>query len=212
MLYEVMPRKKILSELFTRLKILRKAWGLSQKNMAIRVDIAVSTYQYYERGERDVPSEVLYKLITYGVKPDWLLTGEGEMIRKDKKKPPKVEKSGIDMAAPGTGYNADSSFKKAAYGLKEIFDSGDSVLIPAVLAGVHAFQISVRRKAQIDEQTNEINNLRKECDALKKRFNSIEKRIMAVDRRKHRRQEDTDAPEGVERRSGLDRRKYAVGE
>ncbi len=51
-------------------------------------------------------------------------------------------------------------FGKAASGLKEIFDSGDPLLIPTIQANIHAFQISVRREAHIQEQTKEINDLK----------------------------------------------------
>jgi cell division protein FtsL len=73
------------------------------------------------------------------------------------------------------------------------------------------YQVSVRREAQIDEQTKEINNLKKECDDLKLRISSLENRIMEGDRRKQvRRQEDLGPPDGVEQRSGLERRKHVA--
>ena len=97
-------------------------------------------------------------------------------------------------------------FGKTVSGLKEIFDSGDPVLIPAIQANIHAFQISVRREAHIQEQTKEIND-------LKKRMESLEKQMKEGDRRKgERRQDDLGPPDGTDRRSGLDRRKYAAGE
>ncbi len=97
-------------------------------------------------------------------------------------------------------------FGKAASGLKEIFDSGDPVLIPAIQANIHAFQISVRREAHIQEQTKEIND-------LKKRMESLERCIKKSGcRKQERRQEAKAPPDGVERRSGLERRKCAAGE
>ena len=59
----------------------RKRCGLSQKKMAAMLGIATSTYQYYERGERDTPAHIFCKLVTmFKVSPRWLLTGEGEMF------------------------------------------------------------------------------------------------------------------------------------
>ena len=76
---------------------------------------------------------------------------------------------------------------------------------------LHAFQISVRREKQIDEQKKEIDNLKKECDDLKLRISSLENRLMEGDRRKQvRRQKDLGPPDGVEQRSGLERRKHAA--
>ncbi len=55
--------------------------GFSQKEMAKKLGIATSTYQYYERGERDIPAHIFCQLATtFKVSPLWLLTGEGEMF------------------------------------------------------------------------------------------------------------------------------------
>lgn len=195
-----MSRKKTQSEVFIHLKTLRKSWGLTQEDMAIRVKIATSTYQYYERGERDTPSEVVYILTTFGVNAEWLITGKGDMLRKPEKK----DCIGENVALYNKVENGD--FREAASGLKEIFDSGDPVLIPAIKANIHAFQISVRREAHIKEQTKEIND-------LKKRMESLEKQMKEGDRRKSERRLQNFAPPGGEdRRSGSDRRKRAIRE
>jgi transcriptional regulator with XRE-family HTH domain len=81
-----MTKIKLLPEVFVRLRPLRKAWCLTQKEMAIRAGIAVSTYQYYERGTKNIPSEVLSLLTTFGVSAEWLLTGKGEMFQSQKEK------------------------------------------------------------------------------------------------------------------------------
>ena len=73
------------SELGSRLRKVRKKCGLSQKKMAVMLGIATSTYQYYERGERDTPAYIFCKLVTiFKVSPRWLLTGEGEMFTEEK--------------------------------------------------------------------------------------------------------------------------------
>jgi hypothetical protein len=65
----------------------------------------------------------------------------------------------------------------------------------------------VRIEAQTHEQTKEIDNLKTECDDLKLRISSLENRLMEGERRKQvRRQKDLGPPDGVERRSVLDRR------
>jgi transcriptional regulator with XRE-family HTH domain len=76
-----MTKIKLPPEVFVRLRPLRKAWCLSQKEMAIRAGIAVSTYQYYEKGAKNIPAEVLSLLTTFGVSAEWLLTGKGEMFQ-----------------------------------------------------------------------------------------------------------------------------------
>ena len=76
-----MPRKKTISELFVRLRVLRKAWHLTQKKMATRIGVAASTYQYYERGVRNISLKSLYLLTKHGASARWLLTGEGKMFQ-----------------------------------------------------------------------------------------------------------------------------------
>lgn len=72
-----MSNEKTHMELSDRIKIVRKEWGFSQKQMAERLGIGVSTYQYYERNEREIPAKLLTALTTYGVDPTWLLLGSG---------------------------------------------------------------------------------------------------------------------------------------
>lgn len=45
-----------------RLAALRKAAGLSQNDLADRLEVSRSSYQYYERNERDLPASLLLKL------------------------------------------------------------------------------------------------------------------------------------------------------
>lgn len=68
-------------KLDNRIRQIRTAQRLTQGKMADRTGIAVSTYQYYERGERVPPADFLSRLITvFGVDPTWLLTGKGEIF------------------------------------------------------------------------------------------------------------------------------------
>lgn len=69
----------IVSNLGARLSAVRKSEGLSQEQMSERLEISRSTYQYYERGERDVPAYVLQNAFTkFDIDPLWLLMGESE--------------------------------------------------------------------------------------------------------------------------------------
>lgn len=51
-----------ISGLGERLSTLRKAAGLSQSELAERLGISRSSYQYYERNERDLPSSLLLRI------------------------------------------------------------------------------------------------------------------------------------------------------
>lgn len=65
-----------------RLKIIRKALGLTQKEFADRVGIKPNTISQYESG-RNEPTNSVVSLICreYGVDEIWLRTGIGEMFR-----------------------------------------------------------------------------------------------------------------------------------
>jgi transcriptional regulator with XRE-family HTH domain len=78
-----MSNEKTRIELSERFKAIKISWGFSQKEMAERLGIGLSTYQYYERGEREIPAKLLIKLTTYGVGPKWILTGDGDMFESN---------------------------------------------------------------------------------------------------------------------------------
>ena len=43
--------------------------------MASSLDIAISTYQHYERDEREAPASLIPKIAAFGFSYEWLLTG-----------------------------------------------------------------------------------------------------------------------------------------
>lgn len=55
--------------------------------MAAKLGVGLSSYQYYERGERDAPGEILCKIVTFGVNGHWLLTGEGGVVIQEEVQP-----------------------------------------------------------------------------------------------------------------------------
>jgi len=65
----------------------------------------------------------------------------------------------------------------AIMGLREIFDSNDSVLIPAIQANIRAFQLAARREHQNAQQARQIKALQDECDEFKKRLEDLERKL-----------------------------------
>ncbi len=67
------------SGLGERLSAVRRQEKLSQEEMAERLGVSRSAYQYYERGERDLTGSLLLRILeTFGVDPLWILEGDSE--------------------------------------------------------------------------------------------------------------------------------------
>ncbi|MDR1836813.1 MAG: helix-turn-helix transcriptional regulator [Treponema sp.] len=64
-----------------RIKVVRKALGLSQRAFCKGIFLSHSFYAQIESGTRK-PNERIYELIStkYNVNKDWLITGKGEMF------------------------------------------------------------------------------------------------------------------------------------
>jgi len=108
----------------------------------------------------------------FGTDINWLLTGEAKLFRHNEMD----DKPSISEQADVKYEKGDDLFGSAASGLKEIFDSKDPVLVPALQANIQSFQLAVRRERQIQKQSAEIKELKKELDDLKNRFDALEKR------------------------------------
>ncbi len=62
-----------------RLSAVRRQAKLSQEEMAEKLGVSRSAYQYYERGERDLTGSLLLKVFEqFGVDPLWILEGDSE--------------------------------------------------------------------------------------------------------------------------------------
>ncbi|AUQ51670.1 putative helix-turn-helix protein [Phaeobacter inhibens] len=62
-----------------RLSAIRRQEKLSQEEMAERLHVSRSAYQYYERGERDLPGSLLLKVFQeFEADPLWVLEGDVE--------------------------------------------------------------------------------------------------------------------------------------
>jgi transcriptional regulator with XRE-family HTH domain len=77
------------SSICRRIKAVRQALGISQRNFCGGIYLSHSFYAKIETGTRN-PNERIYELISnkYHVNKDWLITGRGEMFSEA---PPDVE-------------------------------------------------------------------------------------------------------------------------
>jgi len=63
-----------------RIRTARETKELNQRSLSSRVDVTMRTLQRWEKGEQVPDSSYLVRLAKYtGVRPEWLLTGAGEM-------------------------------------------------------------------------------------------------------------------------------------
>ena len=68
-------------EIKTRLKAMRKALNLTQKEFSEKLGITQSFLSALELGNRDITGSVLKTLIViFEVSTDWLITGKGSMF------------------------------------------------------------------------------------------------------------------------------------
>ncbi len=64
-----------------RLRLLRSEFGLTQPAAATKFKIPLGTWKQYEKGPSEPGSGALRGLAEGGINTNWLLTGEGEMLR-----------------------------------------------------------------------------------------------------------------------------------
>jgi repressor LexA len=68
------------STLGDRVRTARENKELDQQTLALKIDVATRTLQRWEKGEQVPDSNYLMRLAKQtGVRPEWLLTGEGEL-------------------------------------------------------------------------------------------------------------------------------------
>ena len=132
------------------------------------------TFSAYLKGRVPHPDHLCRIHDIYNVNINWLLTGEGDpYIYKEEK----VGASRRGAPVPDAAGLKPDDFGLAVSGLKEIFDSCDPILIPAIQANIRAFQISARREQQNRELIQKVGKLEGECEDLKKRLDEMEKQL-----------------------------------
>lgn len=76
-----------------RLKIVRKALGLKQKEIAEAIGVSQVAYSQYETGVRVFQQRYVKALEReFGVNPNWLQSGEGEMFLQSSREDEFVKK------------------------------------------------------------------------------------------------------------------------
>lgn len=91
-----------------RIKMVRKAVGLTQQAFADKLGIRQNTVALYEMGRSGVSDGMITSICReFNVNENWLRTGEGEMFRK------RTDNEILTEFAADLVFEADDSFKKA---------------------------------------------------------------------------------------------------
>ena len=91
-----------------RIKMVRKAVGLTQQAFADKLGIKQNTVALYEMGRSGVSDGIITSICReFNVNETWLRTGEGEMFRK------RTDNEILTEFTADLVFEADDSFKKA---------------------------------------------------------------------------------------------------
>jgi transcriptional regulator with XRE-family HTH domain len=78
-----------MEEIQSRLRMLRAKLGLSQGEFAARMGIVQSTWSNIETGPNPCSDRYANLIcLTYGIRKEWLIDGQGEMFKPESPNPP----------------------------------------------------------------------------------------------------------------------------
>ncbi len=106
--------------------------------------------------------------------------------------PPKTEEGYINItqqSAPGSD-NPFAQYDQAKDDLREIFNSGDPVLIPAIVSNLTAFKRALLRERQIAQVLEENRDLKERLSNLEKRCEDFSKKIIELSKTINQLQEE----------------------
>lgn len=91
-------------EMKDRLVAIRQHLRLSQKAIAKRLGVDVTSWQRYESGKIEPRAEPLQKLIEMGFNANWILSGAGEMLLQANKEPAGDDAQWLENEVMRMGY------------------------------------------------------------------------------------------------------------
>lgn len=176
-----MERKYI--EIGNRLRILRGK--KTQTEFATDIGTTLRTYQHYESGGRQPDPNVL-KVISdkYRKSVDWILKGTPEINYQENhsslnshKINEIVQKTYPLSSASSSNDSGIEPSLQAMSDIKEIFDSGDPILIPAIQANLNAFKRALLRERQFAQILEENKNLISRIDRMENLCKSLQAKV-----------------------------------
>lgn len=137
-------------KLSDRLRIARNNKGMSQKDLALAVDVSVQTINKYERGHRIPDANVIVRLLDiFGCDANWLLIGK-------------------ESASPDPMMTWPEDVRDACLKAKEIIESKDPVITPVLMSNIAAFYDAIKQKEDNRGLAKKVDDLQKEVEYIKK--------------------------------------------
>ena len=173
-----------------RLKLIRKELSCTQREFADKLNIPVTTYQHYERGETEAPISLATKISEYGYSLVWLLMGKGTPTAKE------------DEYLPNQNLpKANNEVEQQHMALvKGFVDKQRALDIDRGLIELEKYDPETFRRVE--------SYIKGTVDAVRARAEKSP--YQGIERRTEQRRvinDPTQAPDGVDRRSGESRRK-----
>ncbi len=70
-------------EFYKKLKVFRAHLGLSQAEIADKLQVTQRTYSNYETGRHQIPAKIVPMLVGLGLSEKWWNSGEGPMLKSE---------------------------------------------------------------------------------------------------------------------------------
>jgi transcriptional regulator with XRE-family HTH domain len=159
-----------------KLKIFRDSLGKSQDEMAKAIGVSRRGWQTYEEGKSVPGGNVFEALESLGCNLNWLFDDGAPMHKSDQPttiapgevKPQKNTLPTID-APPAMPYD-NIGLGESVELLAKIYNSGNTVLIRAIAANLHAFSEAIDNKILAVNTVNMMKEMDKRMTAMEKKL------------------------------------------
>ncbi|NPU84410.1 MAG: helix-turn-helix domain-containing protein [Syntrophaceae bacterium] len=191
-----------------RIKQLRNAVRLSQNAFAARILRNRSTIANIEGGIIELSPKIRREICdAFKVREDWILTGEGEIFvdgdmssdisgtrqvqdeqetSKNSFADPPRHPAAVLIPSPDTSQTFIDPALQAMSDIKDIFDSGDPILIPAIQANLNAFKRALLRErqfAQVIQENKELKERLLKLEALCMDIPKLKNKIQELEKK-----------------------------
>lgn len=118
-----------------RIKQARNALGMFQKDFCSHIDMPLPSLRDYELGKRIPGGEAITSFMSAGISADWLLSGEGSMLRECAKAPSNDQQIGTGLI--DSGLFGEIAFKfEVALKAQEGDETGAWILAQSAFPGL----------------------------------------------------------------------------